>query len=104
VCQPADQSAALTCKLPKYLFYVFPHIGKCRRRIRLTGIPISSLALFGVHEKTGKLYWDGKEIVTRSIFKLDTFERQLAVITLACVIGSFFINLANFVGEITEWW
>jgi hypothetical protein len=44
------------------------------------GISLVGVSLLVVHEKTGKLYWDGKEIVTRSIFKLDTFERWLATI------------------------
>jgi hypothetical protein len=68
------------------------------------GISTEGLALLGVHEKTGKLYWDGKEIVTRSIIKLDTLERWLAIITLGCVVLNFLINLANFLNEIYEWW
>jgi hypothetical protein len=68
------------------------------------GISVDGLALLGVHEKTGRLYWDGKEIITRSIFKLDTFERWLAIITLGCVVGSSLINLINFIGDVRGWW
>jgi hypothetical protein len=68
------------------------------------GISNQGLSLLGVHEKTGKLYWDGKEIVTRSVFKLDTLERWLAFITLGCVVLNFLINAANFLNEIYEWW
>jgi len=68
------------------------------------GISIEGVALLGVHEKTGKLYWDGKEIVTRTLFKLDTLERWLAIITIVCVVGNFAINVANFLNEIFEWW
>jgi hypothetical protein len=68
------------------------------------GISQEGLALFGINEKTGKLYWDGKEVVTRNTFRLDTFERWLASITLICVVVSASINVINFIGDIRGWW
>src|SRR4029078_13045719 len=41
----------------------------------IRGISIDGVSLLGVHEKTGKLYWDGKEIRTRNMILLGTYER-----------------------------
>jgi len=41
----------------------------------IRGISIEGVSLLGVHEKTGKLYWDGKEIRTRNMILLGTYER-----------------------------
>ena len=30
------------------------------------GVSVKGIGLLGIHEKSGKLYWDGKEVVTRS--------------------------------------
>jgi len=33
-------------------------------------ISIDGVSLFGINEKTGRLYWDGKEVVMRTEFAL----------------------------------
>src|SRR5581483_4225656 len=41
-------------------------------------VSMKGVALLGVHEQSGKLYWDGKEVVTRGAIRLGTFERWVA--------------------------
>ena len=36
----------------------------------VSGISTEGRALLGVHEQSGKLYWDGKELVMRSLLSL----------------------------------
>ncbi len=58
------------------------------------------LAFLGIHEKTEKLYWDGKEIVTRSIIRLRGYELMLATIATTATVGMFIVSLGDAVG----WW
>jgi hypothetical protein len=51
------------------------------------GISMKGIGLLGIHEKSGKLYWDGKEVVTRSSVRLGTFERWIAGIVKATLPG-----------------
>jgi hypothetical protein len=62
------------------------------------GISLTGLNLLGIHEKSGKLYWDGKEIVTRSLVRLGTFERWIAVIATGCAFGTFIVNAGRALG------
>lgn len=55
-------------------------------------ISIDGTAFLGVHTKTGKLYWDGKEIVTANVFSLGTFERWLAGLAAAGTFGVFLVE------------
>jgi hypothetical protein len=55
----------------------------------------AGLGLLGIHEKTDKLYWDGKEIVVRSAFRLGTFERWIASIAAVGTFGNFAFNFAR---------
>ena len=41
-------------------------------------VSLDGLSLLGAHEKTNRLYWDGREIVTRSIIRLGKIETWLA--------------------------
>lgn len=63
-------------------------------------ISMNGLSLLGLHEKTNKLYWDGNEIVTRSIVRLGTYELWLASIATATGIGMLVIE----VGKLIGWW
>jgi hypothetical protein len=63
-------------------------------------ISMQGLALLGVHEETNKLYWDGKEIVTRNLIRLGTYERWAAGFAAAGTFGSFLVN----VGRANGWW
>jgi hypothetical protein len=60
------------------------------------GISLKGLNLLGVHEKSGSLYWDGKEIKTYRSIRLGTFERWVAVIAAVGTFGTFVVNLARF--------
>jgi len=51
------------------------------------GIGLDSLSLLGVHEKENKIYWDGHEIITRSIVRLGTKELWLAAIASLSTLG-----------------
>jgi hypothetical protein len=63
-------------------------------------ISMKGAALLGIHEKSGKLYWDGKEIVMRSAIRLGTFERWVASIAALGTFGSFAVNI----GRAAGWW
>ena len=57
------------------------------------GISITGIGLLGIHEKTGSLYWDGKEVVVRRAFRLGTFERWIASIAALGTLGTFIVHL-----------
>lgn len=61
-------------------------------------ISLEGVALLGVSEKTGRLYWDGEEIVTR--VQLGRREIALAVAVAASAVGVFVIELGRSAG----WW
>jgi hypothetical protein len=61
-------------------------------------ISLEGLQLFGIHERTSKLYWDGEEIVTK--VRLKTFERALALIATVSGFGIFVLQL----GKAASWW
>jgi hypothetical protein len=63
-------------------------------------VSLNGVTLLGIHEKTGKLFWDGKEVITRHRIRLGTFERWVAVIATAGTFGSFLVNF----GRALEWW
>jgi hypothetical protein len=44
-------------------------------------ISLAGLSLFGIHQQSGNLYWDGKEIVVRRRFALTWYQGLLATIT-----------------------
>ena len=48
-------------------------------------LSLKGSALFGVHEDTGNLYWDGKLVQTAN--RLANFERGLAVILVASMLS-----------------
>ena len=52
----------------------------------------------GVHEKTGKLYWDGSEIVTK--VRLRGYELLLATLATGATVGVFVLDL----GRTAGWW
>jgi hypothetical protein len=67
----------------------------------IRGISIDGVSLLGVHEKTGKLYWDGKEIRARNMILLGTYERWVAGIAASGAFGSFVVNLGH---NAFRWW
>jgi hypothetical protein len=64
------------------------------------GISLEGASLLGIHEKTGKLYWDGKEVVTHTTLRLATKETVFAIIGLAIAAGGLLVN----VGRAAGWW
>jgi hypothetical protein len=63
-------------------------------------ISMTGASLLGIHEKSGQLYWDGKEVVTRSAVRLGTFERWIAAIAAFATFGTFITNAGRAMG----WW
>ena len=47
----------------------------------------------GVHEKTHRLYWDGKELVTRTGFFLGTPERWIGGIAASAAAVTALVNV-----------
>jgi hypothetical protein len=66
----------------------------------VSAISLEGLTLFGVHVETGKLYWDGKEVIVRSKFALATYERIIAGAGLVIALGGLIINI----GRAASWW
>lgn len=60
----------------------------------------NEIGKLGFHDITGTLYWDGKEVVTRSTVRLGSFERLLAGIATVAVAGMFILDLARTL----HWW
>ena len=61
-------------------------------------ISMKGAALLGIHEKSGKLYWDGKEVVTRSSIRLGPYERWLASAAALGTFGTFIVNAGRAYG------
>ncbi len=64
------------------------------------GISWDGLDALGVHQETGRLYWDGKEVVTRTKIRLGTFERWVASFAALGTFGTFLVNVGRAIG----WW
>jgi hypothetical protein len=64
------------------------------------GVSMKGVSLLGIHEKSGKLFWDGKEVVTRRSIRLGTFERWVAGFAATGTFGTFIVNLGRAIG----WW
>ncbi len=67
-------------------------------------ISLEGLSLFGMTPNDGKLYWDGKEVVVRSRFRLRGIELFLAAIA---TIGALMQGVATFepwFSKLTGWW
>ena len=58
-------------------------------------ISMEGATLLGVHEKSGKLYWDGKEVVTRSLIRFGTFERWAAGFAATGTFGTFVMHVGR---------
>jgi hypothetical protein len=63
-------------------------------------LSIDGMSLMGVHEDTGQLYWEGKEIVTKRVVSLRWYELTLLTLVAVGTIGYFFIEL----GRVLKWW
>jgi hypothetical protein len=50
------------------------------------------LSLFGIKEGTGQLFWDGKQVRTRSILLLGGPERWIAGFAAAGAFGTFLVR------------
>jgi hypothetical protein len=64
------------------------------------GISLGGLDHLGIHQKTGALYWDGQEVVTKRTIELNVYERFLATIAASATAGAFLLDL----GETFGWW
>jgi hypothetical protein len=53
----------------------------------------------GIHETTGKLYWDGREIVTKEPIRLGALERCLAISATVGTFGTFVVNAGRAMGK-----
>jgi hypothetical protein len=58
-------------------------------------ISADGLTLFGIHEETGALYWDGKEVVLRRTVRLGRLEQWLVAFTAAGAFGSFLVEIVR---------
>ena len=63
-------------------------------------VSLEGLSLFGIHHKTGQLYFDGHEVVTRTKIRLGSFELWLAAIATASTVVGAIIE----VGRSAGWW
>lgn len=62
-------------------------------------IGLDTLSLLGVHAMDNTLFWDGKEIVTRTVVRLGSKELWLAGIASFSTLGMFVLAL----GEAAGW-
>ena len=63
-------------------------------------ISIDGMGHLGVHEKTGRLYWKGKELITKRVIGLRPFELLLAALASFGTFGYFVLE----VGKVVDWW
>jgi hypothetical protein len=63
-------------------------------------ISLEGLSLLGIHQDTGRLYWDGHEIITRTKIRLGPVELWIAIIATSATVGSLILE----VGRSAGWW
>lgn len=63
-------------------------------------ISMKGLGLFGIHQHSGRLFFDGKEVLTRNKVRLGTFERWIASFAALGTFGNFIVG----VGRAAGWW
>lgn len=63
-------------------------------------VGMEDLDSLGINRKTGALYWNGKQVVTKSTLSLATPERIIACVAAVGTFGTFFLNL----GRVLAWW
>jgi hypothetical protein len=56
-------------------------------------ISIDGVSLLGIHEDTDKLYWDGREVVTKRVVSLGSQEKWLAWIVALSTVGMFITSV-----------
>lgn len=56
-------------------------------------IGLEDLDRLGIRQKDNKLFWDGKELVTRGEVHLRWFELSLLTLVAVGTFGSFILNL-----------
>lgn len=61
-------------------------------------ISIRGMGLLGVHDKTGELYWDGKQVAIRPPVRLGTFERWAAALATLGTVGTFIVEVGRSAG------
>lgn len=61
-------------------------------------ISMEGLSLLGIHERTGKLYWDGQEIATT--VGLRRYEKVLATIGALCAVVGTIIALVKLLHDL----
>ncbi len=68
--------------------------------VGVRAISIKGAGLFGIHEKTGSLYFDGKEVAIKKKLELNWYELLLAVMAAPGAFGAFVLEL----GKVAGWW
>ena len=63
------------------------------------GISMEGLSLLGIDDSSNKLYWDGKELITKDIIRLGRTETWLAAIATMSTLGMFVLSLLTFLSE-----
>lgn len=63
-------------------------------------ISLEGLSLLGIHEETGRLYWDGHEVITRTKIRLGTVELWIAITATAATVVSVIVEIGRSAG----WW
>jgi hypothetical protein len=58
-------------------------------------ISVEGLSLFGIHETTGRLYWDGRQVRTRRVIQFGKPERWIAGLAAAGIWGGFLVGLVR---------
>lgn len=64
------------------------------------GISMEGLSLLGIRERDNKLYWDGEEVVTKSVVRLRWVELSFAILAAVGTFGVFALE----VGQLAGWW
>ncbi len=64
------------------------------------GISMNGLNLLGIHERSGRLYWDGKQLMTRNKIRFGGTELWLLFFAAVGTFGGFVLE----VGRIMRWW
>ncbi|MDS1138784.1 hypothetical protein [Nitratireductor indicus] len=58
---------------------------------------MEAIGKLGFHEDTGKLYWDGNEIITKSVVQLGKNETLIAWIVAIATVGLLITSVIDLV-------
>ena len=73
------------------------------RKPKLEPLNWTNVERLSIDRQTGALYWDGRQVVTRSWVRLGKFERWMIALVAAGTFGAFLIEVWKLISPMMPW-